>query len=68
MIWLFALVLIGGGWLVERGRRRVGPLQMLIIWLVYVRAACLMLVHIFRTAWACRERWPEMVEKARREV
>lgn len=46
----------------------VGPVQLLIEWLVCVRAAGLLVEDAAGAAWSRRARWQEHLDRARREA
>jgi hypothetical protein len=59
-----------GAWIIERGRRpdNIGPVQLLVIWLVYARAAGMMAQDCYAAVVERLQRWPEHQERARRET
>ena len=49
-------------------QQAVGPLQILVEWLVFVRAAGMLAQDAAGAAWSRRARWSEHLARARREA
>ena len=57
-----------GAWMIERTRRDVDPIQVLIGWGIWARAAVLLCAAIAEAVGQRLERWPEFKMRARLDL
>jgi hypothetical protein len=55
-------------WLIEQTRRKVGPLQLLVCWVIHARAASLLVLVIWRHGTSHLSRWQEVLDFCRLDV